>query len=205
MDYSLYLCTERSYLSDTTLEQAVEDAIEGGCTVVQLREKDCDSKEYYELAKSLKKITDSHGVPLIIDDRVDIALAVDAAGVHVGQSDLPADVVRRILGPGKIIGVTAKNLEQAKKAKADGADYLGVGAMYPSTTKTDAIGIGKEMLQQICQEVDLPVVAIGGITADKVPELKKCGIAGVAVISAILGEKDRKASAIEFRKVWEEP
>lgn len=205
MDYSLYLCTERSYLSDTTLEQAVEDAIEGGCTVVQLREKDCDSKEYYELAKSLKKITDSHGVPLIIDDRVDIALAVDAAGVHVGQSDLPADVVRRILGPGKIIGVTAKTLEQAKKAKADGADYLGVGAMYPSTTKTDAIGIGKETLQQICQEVDLPVVAIGGITADKVPELKKCGIAGVAVISAILGAKDRKASAIEFRKVWEEP
>lgn len=202
VDYTLYLCTERSYLKDTTLEQAVEEAIAGGCSVVQLREKDCSSLEFYQLAKSLKTVTDRYQVPLIIDDRVDIALAVDAAGVHIGQSDLPANVVREILGADKIVGVTAKTIEQAEKAQADGASYLGVGAMYPTTTKKDAIGISLTDLEEIRRAVDIPVVAIGGVTADKVAELKPCGIDGVAVISAILNTKDRKAAAQEFLKAW---
>ena len=138
IDYTLYLCTDRDLMSTDTIEESVEQAVKGGCTVVQLREKNCSSKEFYELAVRVKEITDRYHVPLIINDRVDIALAVDAAGVHIGQSDLPASVVRNIIGKDKILGVSAARREEALKAVEDGADYLGVGAMFATNTKTDA-------------------------------------------------------------------
>ena len=134
-DYTLYLCTDRDLMSTPTLEEAVEAAIRGGVTIVQLREKNCSSREFYDTAVSIKAICDRHQVPLIINDRLDIALAVDAAGVHVGQSDLPADKARAILGPDRIIGVSTATPEEALKAKADGADYIGVGAMFATGTK----------------------------------------------------------------------
>lgn len=138
IDYTLYLCTDRDLMSTGTIEESVEQAVKGGCTVVQLREKHCSSKEFYELAVRVKEITDRYHVPLIINDRVDIALAADAAGVHIGQSDLPASVVRDIIGNDKILGVSASRLEEAVKAVEDGADYLGVGAMFATNTKADA-------------------------------------------------------------------
>lgn len=149
IDYTLYLCTDRDLMSSATIEENVELAIKGGCTVIQLREKNCSSKEFYDLAVSVKKITDKYNVPLIINDRVDIAMAVDAAGVHIGQSDLPADVVRRIIGDDKIIGVSTAKLDEALKAVKDGADYLGVGAMYSTDTKTDARPVTMEELKEI--------------------------------------------------------
>lgn len=135
IDYTLYLCTDRGLMSCETIEQSVEEGVKGGCTVIQLREKDCTSREFYELAVRVKKITDKYNVPLIINDRLDIAQAVDCAGVHLGQSDMPCAVARKILGDDKIIGISAATLEEAKKAQADGADYLGVGAMYATNTK----------------------------------------------------------------------
>ena len=138
IDYTLYLCTDRDLMSTDTIEEAVEQAVKGGCTVVQLREKDCSSLEFYETALRVKKITDQYKIPLIINDRVDIALAVNADGVHVGQDDLPAASVRRILGGDKVIGVSAGSVREAVKAREDGADYLGVGAMHATSTKTDA-------------------------------------------------------------------
>ena len=163
MDYTLYLVTDRDLMSTQTLEQAVEQAILGRCTVVQLREKTANSRLFYEQAQKIKRITDRYDVPLIINDRADIALAVDAAGVHVGQSDLPADVVRGMLGPEKIIGVSVGSVAQAQKAKADGADYLGIGAMFQTDTKADAEVVSMQTLRRIRETVDLPNVVIGGI------------------------------------------
>ena len=162
IDYTLYLCTDRGLMSTDTLEEAVEQAVRGGCTVVQLREKDCTSLEFYETAQRVRQITDRYQVPLIINDRVDIALAVDADGVHVGQDDLPAKEVRRILGPDKVVGVSAGCVEEAVKAAADGADYLGVGAMYATSTKEDADVTSREELLRIREAVDIPIVVIGG-------------------------------------------
>ena len=190
IDYTLYLCTDRDLMSSATIEESVEQAIKGGVTVVQLREKDCSSKDFYELALRVKKITDEHNIPLIINDRVDIALAVDAAGVHIGQSDLPASVVRKIIGEDKIVGVSAAKLAEAKQAEADGADYLGVGAMYATNTKTDARPVTLEELKEIKNSVHIPIVAIGGINMNTIPEIKTCGIDGTAVISAIVAQED---------------
>ncbi|MBQ1392615.1 MAG: thiamine phosphate synthase [Lachnospiraceae bacterium] len=201
IDYSLYLCTERSYLQHTTLPDAVEQAILGGCTMVQLREKDCSTRAFYNLAKELKMVTDQYQVPLLINDRVDIALAVDAAGVHLGQSDLPVAQARRILGAEKIIGATAKTVEQAIQAQKEGASYLGVGAIYPSPTKKDAKGITQEELCTIRQSVDIPIVAIGGITAERLKEVKSCGVDGVAVISAILDTQDIRKAAENLKNI----
>lgn len=198
IDYTLYLCTDRGLMSTATLEEAVEKAVLGGCTVVQLREKECSSGEFYETAKRVKKITDKYHVPLIINDRADIALAVDADGVHVGQSDLPASVVRRMVGPDKIIGVSAGTLEEAVQAEKDGADYLGVGAMYATSTKEDAEVTTMEELKAIRQAVKIPIVVIGGINIHTLENFKGFGIDGLAVVSAVIAAEDITAAAEEM-------
>lgn len=202
-DYTLYLCTDRDLMSTETIEEAVEQAILGGCTVIQLREKECSSKDFYQTACSVKKITEKYGVPLIINDRVDIALAVDADGVHVGQSDLPADIVRKLLGNDKIVGVSARTVEEAEQAQRDGADYIGVGAMYATHTKKDARPVTIEQLAHIREQVSIPIVAIGGINKDRVKDLKGIGINGVAVVSAVIAQKDIKVAALELKEEFE--
>jgi len=173
IDYSLYLVTDRGLMTTPTLEEAVEQAIDGGCTLVQLREKNASSREFYRSAVSVKKVTDRRGVPLIINDRLDIALASGAAGVHLGQSDLPAAAARRVLGPDKIVGVSASTPAQAEAAQAAGADYLGVGAMFPTGTKTDADIISMEELKKIRAAVSIPIVAIGGINLRTAPLFRR--------------------------------
>ena len=202
IDYTLYLCTDRDLMSSATIEENVELAIKGGCTVIQLREKNCSSKEFYDLAVSVKKITDKYNVPLIINDRVDIAMAVDAAGVHIGQNDLPADVVRRIIGDDKIIGVSTAKLAEALKAVKDGADYLGVGAMYSTDTKTDARPVTMEELKKIRTNVDIPIVVIGGINMNTLGNFKNIGIDGLAVVSAIVAQPDVEKAAKDMYEAF---
>lgn len=202
IDYTLYLCTDRDLMSSATIEENVELAIKGGCTVIQLREKNCSSKEFYDLAVSVKKITDKYNVPLIINDRVDIAMAIDAAGVHIGQSDLPADVVRRIIGDDKIIGVSTAKLDEALKAVKDGADYLGVGAMYSTDTKTDARPVTMEELKEIRKNVDIPIVVIGGINMNTLGNFKNMGIDGLAVVSAIVAQPDVEKAAKDMYEAF---
>ena len=183
-------------MSTPTLEEAVEKAIKGGCTVVQLREKNCSSSEFYQTAVNIRRITRQYQVPLIINDRVDIALAVDADGVHVGQSDMAAFDVRKMIGEDKILGVSAQTVEQAIEAERCKADYIGVGAVFGSTTKLDASLVSYDTLSEICASVSVPVVAIGGINEGNVMELKGSGVSGVAVISAIFAREDvRDATA----------
>ena len=206
-DYRLYLVTDRNCLQQQTLEQAVEQAILGGVTLVQLREKAIASKEFYERALRIKAICHHYNVPLLINDRVDIALAVEADGVHIGQSDLPCGVVRQILGKDKIIGVSARTAQQAIQAQADGADYLGVGAMFATSTKQDAQTVSIASLTQIRQAVTLPIVAIGGINHTTLPALQQAlqaadtSIDGVAVVSAILGQKDVKLASEQLKEM----
>lgn len=189
-DYLVYLCTDRDLMSTDTLEEAVEQAIKGGTTMVQLREKDCSSLDFYQTACSVKTITEKYNVPLIINDRVDIALAVNAEGVHVGQSDLPAKEVRRLIGEDKIVGVSAGNQEQAVKAYQDGADYIGVGAMYATSTKKDAKHTSMEELVKIRKSVSIPIVVIGGVNETNIREFYGTGIDGVAVVSAIISKQN---------------
>lgn len=198
MDYSLYVCTDRDIMTTDTLEEAVELAIKGGATIIQLREKDCTSREFYELALSIKDITDAYEVPLIINDRLDIALAVHADGVHLGQSDIPVQVARNVMGPNCIVGATANTLEKAKEAWQSGADYLGVGDVFGSDTKNDTKPVELKELKKICDTVKIPVVAIGGISKKNIHLLKDTGVAGVAVISAVLGQTDITAAAEEL-------
>ena len=198
MDYSLYVCTDRDIMTTDTLEEAVELAIKGGATIIQLREKDCTSRELYELALSIKDITDAYEVPLIINDRLDIALAVHADGVHLGQSDIPVQVARNVMGPNCIVGATANTLEKAKEAWQSGADYLGVGDVFGSATKNDTKPVELKELKKICDTVKIPVVAIGGISKKNIHLLKDTGVAGVAVISAVLGQTDITAAAEEL-------
>lgn len=198
IDYTLYLCTDRKLMRAETLESAVEQAVRGGCTVVQLREKECSSLDFYQSARSVKRITDQYHVPLIINDRVDIALAVDADGVHVGQDDLPAREVRKILGPDKIVGVSAGCVEEAVRAAADGADYLGVGAMYATSTKEDADVTSMEELLKIRAAVDLPIVVIGGINQHTYQPFKRIGINGLAVVSAVIAAENIEQAAREL-------
>ena len=206
-DYRLYLVTDRNCLQQQTLEQAVEQAILGGVTLVQLREKAIASKDFYERALRIKAICHHYNVPLLINDRVDIALAVEADGVHIGQSDLPCGVVRQILGKDKIIGVSARTAQQAIQAQADGADYLGVGAMFATSTKQDAQTVTIASLTQIRQSVTLPIVAIGGINHTTLPALQQAlqaadtSIDGVAVVSAILGQKDVKLASEQLKEM----
>ena len=207
VDYRLYLVTDRNCLQQQTLEQAVEQAILGGVTLVQLREKAIASKAFYERALRIKAICHRYNVPLLINDRVDIALAVEADGVHIGQSDLPCGVVRQILGKDKIIGVSARTAQQAIQAQADGADYLGVGAMFATSTKQDAKTVSVETLNDIRQSVSIPIVAIGGINHTTLPALQQAlqaadtSIDGVAVVSAILGQKDVKLASEKLKEM----
>lgn len=202
VDYSLYLCTDRDLMTSATVEESVELAIRGGATVVQLREKACSSREFYQLALRVKAITQRHGVPFIINDRADIALAAGADGVHVGQSDLPCPVVRAMVRPDKIVGVSAATVEEAVQAEQQGADYIGVGAMYATGTKTDARIVTPQVLDQIRQQVKLPIVVIGGINKNTIPHFKNRGIQGVAVVSAIVAQPDVEQAARELLQLW---
>lgn len=202
IDYSLYLCTDRSLMTAPTLELAVNDAIKGGCTVVQLREKHATSREFYQLALSLKRITGYYGIPLIINDRLDIAAAVNAEGVHLGQKDLPADIARAVLGEEKIIGVSANNLQAAINAELDGADYIGVGAVFQTSTKTDTKPVTIDKLKEIRSAVKIPMVAIGGIKRSNISQLNGMGINGVAVVSAVIGSKNITAAARELKALF---
>ena len=202
IDYSIYLVTDRDLMSTETLEEAVEQAIIGGCTLVQLREKDCSSLDFYSTAVNIKEITDKYKVPLLINDRLDIALAVDAAGVHVGQSDLPVSVVRKIIGDDKIIGISAATLEEALQGKKDDADYLGVGAMYGTGTKRDANLTSMEELKKIRENVSLPIVVIGGINEERVKDFKGTGIDGLAIVSAIIAQKDIAEAARKIKRAF---
>ncbi len=203
-DLTLYLVTDRGLAKSGTLEEVVEKAVQGGVTLVQLREKEGDTGELYEKAKALKEILAPYHIPLIIDDRIDIMLAVDADGVHVGQSDMPADVARKLIGPDKILGVSAHNLEEALKAEKDGADYLGVGAMYPTATKKDASFTGKEELEKIRNTVHIPLVAIGGINSKTIPDFAKDSVDGFAIVSAIMAAENPERIAGELKKLIQE-
>lgn len=199
-DLTLYLVTDSTYHTTASLLETVEEACKGGVTLVQLREKETGGREYLEKALLVKQITDRYGIPLIIDDRVDVAIACDAAGVHVGASDLPVAVARKLLGPDKIVGATAKTVDAAIKAWEEGADYLGVGAIYPTTTKVVTILTKPETLKAICEAVPIPVVAIGGLNAGNMDILEGCRIDGVAVVSAIMKAEDPKKAAEELKE-----
>ena len=203
IDYTLYLVTDRRLMSCDTIEQSVEQAIEGGASIVQLREKNCSSREFYELALRVKKITQPKGVPLIINDRIDICLAADADGVHLGQSDIPCRTAREILGNDKIIGVSAALPEEAVQAQNDGADYLGVGAVFTTSTKADTRAVSPDIIKKIRSAVTIPFVVIGGINSDNIKQLYGLGINGAAVVSAIVAQNDITAAAREMRKAAE--
>lgn len=200
IDYSLYLVTDQHIVGERNLYDCLELAIQGGVTIVQLREKHCTSSQFYQVAIRIKEITDRYQVPLIINDRVDIALAVDAAGVHLGQEDLPIKAARNVIGQ-KIIGVSARTVEQALLAQEQGANYLGVGAVFPTQTKTNTVAVSMEELQRIKECVKIPVIAIGGINIQNVPDVARTNVDGVAVVSGILGEKDILVAAKQIRQV----
>lgn len=200
LDLTLYLVSDSTGCSDEEFLKKIEAACKGGVTLVQLREKNKSTMEYYELAKKVKQITDCYNIPLLIDDRVDVALAVNAAGVHVGAEDLPVAVARKLMGPDKIIGATAKSVEAARKAENDGADYLGVGAIYPTTTKVKTVLTPVTTLQDICENVSIPVGAIGGLNAENCDILKGIPIAGICVVSAIMKQKDCEQASRELKK-----
>ena len=202
LDFSLYLVTDRGLMSTQMLTEAVEQASLGGCTMVQLREKESSSLEFYEQAQEVKRITDRYEVPLIINDRVDIALAVEAAGVHIGQSDLPVPDVRRLIGMEMLLGVSVSSSEEAGKAMEDGADYLGVGAMFPTGTKTDANAVSMEELQRIRRMTNLPIVVIGGINQENAGQFRPMGIDGLAVVSAIIGQPDIRKAAVRMKEAF---
>ncbi len=202
-DLLLYAVTDRRWLDGETLAAQVERALKGGATCIQLREKELDEKAFLEEAKEIGQICKKYHVPFLINDNVEIAMAADADGVHVGQHDMAALDVRRRLGPDKLIGVSAGTLEQALEAQRCGADYLGVGAVFPTGSKSDASAVSRETLREICAAVSIPVIAIGGIHAQNVNELKGTGICGVAVISALFARKDIEAAAEELRRKTE--
>ncbi len=201
-DLSLYLCTDRNLTNGRDLKICVENAIKGGITALQIREKNCSDREFFEVAEQLKKISQKNKIPLIINDRTDIAIAINADGVHVGQNDLPCKIVRKIIGENKIVGVSASTVEQAIQAEIDGADYIGVGAVFSTNTKTDAKNISINTLQKICQSVKIPVVAIGGINLNTLPKLKSVDIDGIAVVSAILSSENPQFAAHELLKTF---
>jgi len=198
IDYSLYLVTDRDVLKGRDLILSVEAAILGGVTLIQLREKDISSLEFYNIAVKVKELTDKYSIPLIINDRVDVAIAIDAAGVHLGQSDFPCDVARKIMGTNKIVGISTGTLAEAILAEKQGADYVGVGAVFPTGTKLDAEVVSINVLKDIKQAIKIPVVAIGGINEKNYNLLKNTGIDGIAIISAILGKDNIKEAAEVF-------
>ena len=194
----LYLVTNRYQDSLESFLEKVETACRSGVTIIQLREKNLTTNQYYQLAKQVKEITDAYQVPLIIDDRLDVCLAVDAAGLHIGDDELPVSVARKVLGPEKILGVTAKTVERALEAETSGADYLGTGAIFPTTTKENAPITLISTLKTICQTVAIPVVAIGGLTSENIEQLIGTGIAGVAVVRDLMQAEDIEAKTQAF-------
>jgi thiamine-phosphate pyrophosphorylase len=198
-DYTLYLVTDRRLLHNMSIEEVVEQAVQGGATIVQLREKDITTREFFNIAGRVKKITDKYNIPLIINDRLDIALAVDAAGLHVGQDDMPSRAARLLLGKGKILGVSASTIDEALHAEEDGANYIGVGAVFPTGTKKDTAQISVHELRAIVGAVKIPVVAIGGINEKNVGMLENTGIKGIAVVSAIMGKENIKKASLDLK------
>jgi len=196
----LYAVTDSRWLKNITLIQAVEEALQGGITCLQLREKTLPYRELLATAQQLKRLCQQYHVPFIVDDNLDIALACDADGLHIGQEDMPAAQARKLLGPNKILGVSAQTVEQALTACKDGADYLGVGAVFPTGTKNDAIAVPPHILKAITAAVPIPVVAIGGITADNLTQLNNTGIAGVAVVSAIFAQENIQQAAADLQR-----
>ena len=194
----LYLVTNRYQDSLENFLKKVETTCRSGVTIIQLREKNLTTNQYYQLAKQVKEITDAYQVPLIIDDRLDICLAVDAAGLHIGDDELPVSVARKVLGPEKILGVTAKTVKRALEAEEGGADYLGTGAIFPTTTKENAPITLISTLKTICQTVAIPVVAIGGLTSENIDQLIGTGIAGVAVVRDLMQAEDIEAKTQAF-------
>ena len=194
----LYLVTNRYQDSLENFLEKVEMACRSGVTIIQLREKNLTTNQYYHLAKQVKEITDAYQVPLIIDDRLDICLAVNAAGLHIGDDELPVSVARKVLGPDKILGVTAKTVKRALEAETSGADYLGTGAIFPTTTKENAPITLISTLKTICQTVAIPVVAIGGLTSENIDQLAETGIAGVAVVRDLMQAEDIEAKTQAF-------
>ncbi|MBO6274352.1 MAG: thiamine phosphate synthase [Methanobrevibacter sp.] len=201
IDLSLYLVTDNSDDEEKFLK-TIEEAINGGVTVVQIREKTADTLDFYNLALKVKDITTKYNVPLIINDRVDVALAVDADGVHVGQSDMPCDITRELIGENKILGVSAATIDEAKKAEKDGADYIGTGAVFPTSTKDDAPSITKKDLKNIVDSINIPVVAIGGINIENANELKNTGISGLSVVSAIMSADNPKKASEKLLNIF---
>ena len=199
-DLLLYAVTDRHWLEEESLYEVVKESLDGGVTFVQLREKNLSDEIFLEEAKVIKELCEEYNVPFVINDNVDIALAMDADGVHVGQSDMEAGDVRAKLGPDKIIGVSAQTVEQAVLAEKRGADYRGGGAVVPTGSKDDAVEVSHETLKAICNAVSIPVIAIGGITHDNVKELAGSGICGIAVISAIYAQKDIEKAARELKE-----
>lgn len=198
----LYAVTDRSWLGDRTLDDQVEESLKGGATFIQLREKNLGFDDFVKEARAIKKLTDAYNIPFVINDAVDVALAVDADGVHVGQDDLDAGELRKLLGD-KIIGVSADTVELALKAEADGADYIGVGAIYATATKTDAEVVTFETITAICQAVTIPVVAIGGLNESNILSLTGTGVDGVALVSAIFSKQDIISATQALRSLSE--
>ena len=198
-DSSMYFITDSTNYSEEEFLYRVEQALMGGITLLQLREKDKSTREYIDLAEKVHTLTKKYNVPLIIDDRVDVALAIDAEGVHVGQSDMPVSTARKLMGDDKIVGATTKTVPQALEAYEQGADYLGVGAIYPTTTKVKTVLTSTETLGNICSAVPIPVNAIGGLNKDNIDVLKGIPVAGICVVSAIMKADDPKQAAVELQ------
>ncbi len=195
INYTLYLVTDRNVLGNKDLCESLEQAIQGGASLVQLREKNATTREFYNIALKVKEVTDKYSIPLIINDRLDIALAVDADGLHIGPDDIPVKIARNLLGPDKILGVSTSNIDEALEAQSQGADYLGVGAMFPTKTKKDTESVSLRELQLIKSSIQIPVVGIGGINELNAKEVMNTGVDGIAVISAVLGKNDVYAAA----------
>lgn len=202
IDSTLYFITDSTSVPAERFLTVVEEACKGGATLVQLREKLASTREYLEKAAAVHEVTRRYGIPLIIDDRVDVALAIDAEGVHVGQSDMPVAVARKLMGPDKIVGATTKTVPQALEAYEQGADYLGVGAIYPTTTKVKTVLTSVDTLKEIVKAVPLPVNAIGGLNKDNIFVLENSGIAGVCVVSAIMKAENPENAARSLKEAF---
>ena len=204
LDLSLYLVTDKINKTDDEFLKIIEEAIKGGTTVVQIREKEGETLDFYNLALKVKEITSKYNVPLIVNDRIDVALAIKSEGVHIGQTDMPADVARSLIGDEMILGVSASTVEEARKAEKDGADYIGTGAVFPTATKDDAPSITKDDLKEVTGSINIPTVAIGGITLENASELAGTGISGISVVSAIMNSEDPKTASENLLKIYNE-
>ncbi|MBP2027503.1 thiamine-phosphate pyrophosphorylase [Acetoanaerobium pronyense] len=194
INYSLYLISDRNESLDEFLYK-IEQSILGGVKIVQLREKNCSTLEYIEIGKRVKALTDSYNIPLIVNDRIDVALAIDASGIHLGQEDMPLDIARRIMGTEKLIGISTRNIDEATKAEINGADYIGVGAIFETDTKSDARKIHFDDIKKIKSSVDIPVLGIGGINKDNIHIVKMLNLDGICISSGILRDKNPKEAA----------